>query len=95
MPRTASTKNERINLRLSGAAKTRLEQAASYEGKTVSGFILATALVRAEETIRKHETMVLSRQDAEAFLDAVLRPPKPNARLREALDEHGRRVVSR
>ena len=88
-------KSERVNLRLDETAKRRIEQAASFEGKTVSGFILSSALENAEKTIRKHETMVLSQRDAETFLDAILEPPKANARLREALDEHGRRVVSR
>lgn len=95
MSQAASNKSERVNLRLNSAAKRRLEQAASFEGKTVSGFILSSALEQAEETIQKHETMVLSRRDAETFLDAILNPPKPNAKLRKALDEHGRRVESR
>lgn len=95
MPQAASSKSERVNLRLNSAAKRRLEQAASVEGETVSKFILSCALEHAEETIRKHETMALSRRDAETFLDAILSPPKPNARLRKALDEHGRRVESR
>ncbi len=95
MSRAASAKSERVNLRLDAAAKRRLERAASVEGKTVSGFILSSALARAEETIQNHETMALSRRDAETFLDAILTPPKPNAKLRKALDEHRRRVQSR
>lgn len=95
MPRAATTKNERVNLRLDAAAKRRLERAASVEGKTVSGFILSSALARAEQAIERHETMTLSGRDARAFLDAILDPPKPNARLRKALAEHTRRVVSR
>ena len=95
MPQANAIKSERVNLRLDETAKRRIEQAASFEGKTVSGFILSSALENAEKTIRKHETMVLSRRDAQTFLDAILEPPKMNAKLREALDEHGRRVVSR
>ena len=95
MPQAASNKSDRVNLRLNSAAKRRLEQAASLEGKSVSGFILSSALEHAEETIQKHETMVLSRRDAKTFLDAILDPPKPNAKLRKAVDEHGRRVESR
>ncbi len=95
MPQAASSKNERVNLRLNSAAKSRLERAASFEGKTVSGFILSSALEHAEKAIRKHETMVLSRRDAETFLDVIINPPKPNAKLRTALGEHSRRVESR
>ena len=95
MPRAPSSKRERVNLRLDRAAKKRIEQAAAVEGKTVSGFILASALENAEHTIERHETMALSRRDAEAFFDAILDPPKLSARLRKALEEHGRRVDAR
>jgi uncharacterized protein (DUF1778 family) len=95
MPETASTKSERLNLRLNPAAKRRIEQAASFEGKTVSNFIVSSALATAERTIREHETMVLSRRDAEVFLDAIVDPPRPSARLREALEKHRRRVAAR
>ncbi len=95
MAQATSTKSERVNIRLDAAAKRRLERAASFEGKTVSGFILSSAMERAEETIEKYEIMVLSRRDAKTFLDAILNPPKQNAKLRKAIDEHRRRVISR
>ena len=95
MPETASTNSERLNLRLKRAAKRRIEQAAAFEGKTVSNFIVSSALATAERTIREHETIALSRRDAEVFLDALLAPPKPSAKLRKAIEEHRRSVVSR
>lgn len=87
-------KNERVNIRLNESAKMRIEQAASFEGKTVSGFIVASALEHAEKTIKEHETVVLSRMDADIFFDAILNPPEPNAKLHNALEEHTRRIVS-
>ena len=51
-------------------------------------------LEHAEEAIRDHDTAVFERQDAEAFLDAIVNPPAPNERLRAALEEHTRRVDS-
>ena len=95
MSNASSAKSERVNLRLKTTAKRRIEQAASFEGMTVSGFILSSALEKAEKTIQDHETMVLSRPDAEAFLDAILDPPETNADLMRALKDHGRRVDSR
>ena len=95
MPRTAVTNSERLNLRLKSDAKRRIEQAAAFEGTTVSSFIVSSALATAERTIREHETMVLSRRDAEVFVDAILNPPRPSAKLRQAVEEHRRRVVSR
>lgn len=95
MSQATATKNERINIRLSEPAKRRIEQAASFVGKTVSGFIVASAMEHAEKTIKDHETLVLSQRDADRFFDAILNPPEPNAKLHEALQEHSRRIISR
>ena len=92
MTQTSTAKSERFNLRLNADAKKRIEQAASFEGKTASSFILSSALAQAEQTIRKHETMVLKRRDAEVFFDALLQPPRMNPGLAAALKEHDRRV---
>ena len=88
-------RNERINLRLSESAKRRIEQAASIEGKTVSAFIVSSALETAGKTMDRHETMTLARRDAVRFFDALADPLPPNERLRSALEEHTRRVISR
>ena len=95
MARANITKSERVNLRLNETAKRRIEQAASFEGKTVSGFIVSSALRDAEKIIQKHETMALTRRDAERFFDFIVNPPAPNDKLHTAMDEHGKRVVSR
>ena len=90
-----TARSERINLRISAAAKRRIEQAASVEGKTVSGFIVSSALENAERTTQRHETMALAREDAMRFFDALSDPLPPNDRLRAALEEYTRRVNSR
>ena len=95
MAHTDTARTERINLRLSETAKQRIERAASVEGKTVSAFIVASALEYANKTIDRHETMSLAREDAIRFFHALDNPPPPNNRLQTALDEHDWRVVSR
>ncbi len=95
MAPASTARSERINLRLSGTAKRRIEQAAAIEGKTVSGFIVSSALENAEKAVRRHEAMVLDREDAMRFFDAIADPPPPNDRLRTALEEHRRLVDSR
>ena len=87
------SKNDRINLRLKHEAKLKLERAASFEGKTVSKFILSSALVRAEKTIREHEFMNLNAQDSLAFFNALSTPVQFNEKLSTALKEHARRVT--
>ena len=95
MVSTNTAHSERINLRLSETAKRQIERAASVEGKTVSAFIVSSALETAEKTIERHETVALAREDATRFFDALADPPPPNNRLSAALEEHARRVVSR
>ena len=85
--------NQRINLRLKSSAKRLIERAAGFEGKTVSHFILASALARAEQTIQKHETMALNEKSSRTFFDALDAPVHFNPKLAKALEEHEERVV--
>lgn len=94
MSQTLTSKSERFNLRLSADAKEQIERAASFEGKTASNFILSSALAQAEQTLRKHEVMKLSRRDAETFFNALANPPMINAKLTDALKEHSHRIAS-
>lgn len=88
-------KNERINLRLKKSAKSLIERAASFEGKTVSNFILSSALATAEKTIHEQGSIQLNELDAQCFFDALAKPVAFNSKLTEALAEHDRRVVSK
>ncbi len=94
--RTATdTKQERINLRLKHSAKKALERAASFEGKTVSNFILTSALAHAEKTIQKHEVMSLNNRDSQAFFNALVKPVRFNKKLAAAFEEHDQRVTNK
>ena len=84
MAAIAGLKKDRMHLRLDAASKDKLERAAAYEETTVSRFVLANAVAAAERVIDSHERVVLSAVDWEAFHDALLDPPAPNAALREA-----------
>jgi len=95
MALTIQAKDERINLRLKRHAKLMLERAASFEGQTVSKFILSSALSSAEKTIQKHEVMVLNAQDSEDFFNALAKPVDLNKKLQDALQEHDARVISK
>jgi uncharacterized protein (DUF1778 family) len=87
------TKQERINLRLKRSAKRALERAASFEGKTVSNFILTSALAHAKKTIHEHEVMSLNSRDSEAFFNALVKPVRFNKKLAAAFEEHDQRVT--
>jgi hypothetical protein len=41
----------------------------------------------ARQTIAEHETLVLSDRDREAFFEALINPPEPSERLKQAMLE--------
>lgn len=90
-----AVKNERINLRLKQSAKILIERAATFEGTTVSSFILSSALANAEKTLHEHESIRLNKRDANLFFEALAKPVKFNKKLADALAEHDRRAVSK
>lgn len=85
----------RLGFRLDAETKRQVERAAALERRSVTDFCL-TALTRATaETIAQHESLVLSERDRKAFFDALISPPRPNARLRRAFQAAGKRVIAR
>lgn len=92
MVQTAGMKRDRMHLRLDAKTKRKLERAAAYEETTVSDFVLTNAVAAAERVIESHEKVVLSAQDWDVFYDALVNPPEPNERLREAARRYRERV---
>ena len=92
MAETAETKHERVHLRLDTKSKRKLERAAAYEETTVSRFVLHNAVSAAEQVIDAHERIVLPATDWDAFHDALLDPPAPNAELRRAARRYRERI---
>ena len=90
MTTATATKQERIDLRLQRSAKQIIERAASFEGKNVSQFILASALECAEKTIHEHEVMTLDARESEIFFHALAKPVRFNKALVKALEFHER-----
>ena len=73
------------------AAET-LERAAAYAETSVTDFVLANAVAAAERVIESHEKITLSTRDWEAFYDALINPPEPNEKLKEAARRYRERV---
>jgi uncharacterized protein (DUF1778 family) len=85
-------KRNRMHLRLDDAAKRVLERAAAYEETSLSDFVLTNAVAAAERIIDAHEKIILSRQDWEIFYDALVNPPEPNEKLRQATRRYRERA---
>ncbi|MGC9270960.1 DUF1778 domain-containing protein [Acidiphilium sp.] len=92
MSQTAEVKRDRMHLRLDSKAKRTLERAAAYEETSVSDFVLANAVAAAERVIESHEKITLSARDWDIFYDALINPPEPNAKLKEAARRYRERV---
>ena len=73
-------KSERIDARLTAEEKSAIETAARLRGTTVRDFVVFSAKKEALRTIREMETLTLAGRSRRIFVEALLYPPKPNAR---------------
>ena len=80
----AKTRAARLEARVTTDQKALLQQAAALSGRTLSEFVVASAQEAAARVIRDHETIRLSRAEQLAFVNALLKPRPPSARLRKA-----------
>jgi uncharacterized protein (DUF1778 family) len=95
MDAATQNKNERINLRVKDSAKQLISLAAEFEGKTVTHFILTSALKCAEETVREHQMMALNTKNSRIFFDALAVPVQFNQKLITAFEEYEKYVISK
>ena len=92
MAHFADVKRDRMHLRLDAKTKRKLERAAAYQATSVTDFVLTNAVAAAERVINAHEKITLSAKDWEVFYDALVNPPEPNKKLREAARRYRERV---
>jgi uncharacterized protein (DUF1778 family) len=86
MART-ETRDEKLEMRLTASAKQVLKTAASATHRSVSEFVLESALARAEETLPDRRRFGLNKVQWEAFQKALDAPPRPSRRLARLLKE--------
>lgn len=87
-------RNEKLDLRLTPSAKRTLQSAALAARRSVSEFVLESALARAEETLPDRRRFGLDAERWEAFQAALSAPTRPARRLAKLLKnasvfEHG------
>ena len=79
------TKIARFDTRWTEEQKSRFERASALGGfRSLSEFVFFAVQQQAEEIIEKHEQIITSERDREIFINALLNPPSPNAKLKEA-----------
>ena len=82
-----TNRTEKLDLRLSRAAKRTLQAAATAERKSVSEFVLDTALSEAEERLADRRVFTLDGKSWEAFVAALDAPPRRHPRLERLFQE--------
>jgi uncharacterized protein (DUF1778 family) len=92
MVQSTDVKRDRMHLRLDVRTKRKLELAAAFEQTSVTEFVLTNAVAAADRVIDSHEKITLSAKDWDIFYDALINPPEPNEKLKEAARRYRERV---
>ena len=89
MPPNTVTRSEKLDLRLTLAAKRALQAAAAASHRSVSEFVLESALSRADEALADRRVFALGAPKWKAFLAALDSRPRALPRMKRLLKEPG------
>jgi uncharacterized protein (DUF1778 family) len=88
---SSPARTQRFDARLSAHDKRLLDRAAALSGRSLTEFVIGTAKEAAVRAIARYDGVVLAdADDRAAFVRALLEPPAPNRRLRQAVQRHRR-----
>ncbi|MDD3182010.1 MAG: DUF1778 domain-containing protein [Alphaproteobacteria bacterium] len=82
-----TTRSDKIDLRLSVQAKQILRNAAMASNKSMSEFVLESALSRAEETLADRRSFTLDAKQWKLFMAALDAPARELPRLKKLFQE--------
>ena len=80
-------RSEKLDLRLMPEAKRTLQQAAAVAKRSVTDFVVESALASAAETLADRRSFHLEASAWEAFVAALDGPPQPRPRLTQLLED--------
>jgi uncharacterized protein (DUF1778 family) len=86
---TTTKRTDRIDLRIQPNVKAALQAAALLRHKTVSEFILESALTAADEQLADRRYFGLDAEQWAAFQAALDAPPRPLPQLEKLMQEPG------
>jgi uncharacterized protein (DUF1778 family) len=84
-----ATRSDKLDLRLRPEDKVALQTAAAALRRSLSEFVLESALARADEALADRRRFGLSATQWKAFLAALDAPPRPLPRLKRLLKDPG------
>ena|ERR1700733_3123661 len=100
MNTTSEAQRSKIEIRTTKAQKQIIEQAAQAEGVNVTAFIFSRVLPEAQRVLGDRSLFVLNQTSWDSLTEALNRPARTNAKLKELLTtpsvlEERRRVHGR
>jgi uncharacterized protein (DUF1778 family) len=81
-----TVRSEKLDLRLTAEAKRTLNAAAKAMHRSVSEFVLESALARAQEALPDRQHFGLSAERWQEFLEALDAPTRPMPRLKRLFE---------
>jgi uncharacterized protein (DUF1778 family) len=81
-------RDERYEFRMTSSDRALFERAADLQGLKLSEFVLDALRERAQTALRENDVIILNGEDRKSFVEALMNPPRLNARLRRALVRH-------
>ena len=85
-------RTERAEARLLPEQKRRIERAARLKGLSLSDFIVQHADEAAIRTIQLHTSWTLGERDRDILVQALLNPPQPSTRMKDAVKRYRQRA---
>jgi len=82
-------RTEKLDVRVSRSAKAKLQAAAAVSHRSMSDFVMESALARADETLAERRVFALDAEAWTAFQAALDAPVRSLPRLQALLDEPG------
>ena len=82
--KTSTASTSRLEARISTDLHSTLKRAAQLQGRTMTDFVVAAVQEAAQKAIEQAQFVRLSAADQEAFANALMAPPQPNAALERA-----------
>lgn len=84
---TTATRSEKLDLRLTPSAKQKLQAAAREKERSVTDFVLQSALDRADEVLADQRRFFMDEKQWRAFQAALDAPPRDIPALRKLMTE--------
>jgi uncharacterized protein (DUF1778 family) len=79
-----AAKMERLEARIEARQKALFKRAADLQGQSLTDFVVTSAQEAAKKAIREHEIMELTSRDQKVLVEALLSPPEPSKKLKQA-----------